>query len=82
MHLFMNVCVCCAYFYDFDCVHACTYDSVCGCVCLHVCVCVCVCAHTEGGSLAERMKVTLDDHSQQGASLWDGFMGSSRHTPR
>ncbi|CAL8368626.1 unnamed protein product [Gadus morhua 'NCC'] len=35
----------------------------------------------EGGSLAERMKVTLDDHSQQGTSLWDGFMGSSRHTP-
>ena len=51
-------------------------------VCVCMCVCVCVCAHTEGGSLAERMKVTLDDHSQQGTSLWDGFMGSSRHTPR
>ncbi|CAL8255430.1 unnamed protein product [Lota lota] len=27
------------------------------------------------------MQVTMDDHRQQGASLWDGFMGSSKHTP-
>ncbi|CAL8299471.1 unnamed protein product [Merluccius merluccius] len=33
----------------------------------------------EGVSLAERMQVILDNHSQLGASLWDGFMGSSTH---
>ncbi|KAG7264515.1 hypothetical protein CRUP_038014 [Coryphaenoides rupestris] len=40
------------------------------------------CGNDEGSSLAERMRVILDDHSQLGSSFWDGVMGSSKHIPR
>ncbi|KAJ3610538.1 hypothetical protein NHX12_022630 [Muraenolepis orangiensis] len=35
----------------------------------------------EGASLAEKMRGILDHHSQLGASLCDGLVGSSKHTP-